>query len=69
MQVHKVFSATEIDRGANITPIERRTLVRTGVLKPARTAAGHAIFGEDDMNAAQAYKAQQIAARKFNKKR
>jgi hypothetical protein len=49
----QIFSAAEIDRSAGISGTERRTLVRLGVLKPLRTAAGWAVFGEDDMAAAR----------------
>lgn len=50
----QIFSASELDKPRGpLSPTERRTLVRLGILKPLRTRSGWAVFGEDDMTAAR----------------
>lgn len=52
----RALSSTELQTLADISPVERRTLVRTGVLSPARTGGGWAVFTERDLRAARAYR-------------
>lgn len=68
MKVRNVFSASEIDRIIGLQPVERRMMVKTGILNPARTKAGHAIFGDDDVEAGRAFKTAQRAARKTERR-
>lgn len=56
MTTDRAYSSTELERGADLSPVERRTLVRTGTLKPARTGGGWAVFSENDMATARAYR-------------
>jgi DNA-binding transcriptional MerR regulator len=57
----RVFSASELDRKAGLSPAERRTLVRVGLLKPARTGGGWAVFTQADLNAAKQWKNERRA--------
>jgi DNA-binding transcriptional MerR regulator len=52
----RVFSASELDRKAGLSAAERRTLVRVGLLKPARTGGGWAVFSQADLDAAKQWK-------------
>lgn len=59
----RVYSASELDRRAGLNPTERRTLVQAGILNPARTGGGWAVFSDDDMAAARQWKQQRSARR------
>lgn len=54
----RVFSGVEFDRKAGLLPQERRTLVRAGILEPARTGCGWPIFSPDDVEKAKQWKAE-----------
>jgi len=55
-QSDRIYSASELDKGAGVLPRERRRMVKLGVLKPRRTAAGHAIYVEADLEIARQWK-------------
>jgi hypothetical protein len=60
----RVFSASELDRAAGLTPARRRALVEVGVLMPRRTAGGWAVFSQRDIDAAKKWKAERQTERR-----